>query len=179
MGDTPEEFTCPLCESGMVYKLSRTGRFMSCKRFPECLGARKEDGTAISNEPPPPLGAHPESGKSIYVLDGRFGPYVQEGEYTKGDKKKPRRASVPKEKDHTSVTLEEALKYLSLPRVLGVHPESGKEISANIGRFGPYIVHDADFRSLKTDDVYKVTLKRALEILAEPKKSRGFKKKSS
>ena len=179
MGPAPEEFTCPLCESPMVYKLSRTGRFMSCEKFPECLGARKEDGGVISNEPPPSIGEHPESGKPIYVLDGRFGPYVQEGEYAKGTKDKPRRASVPKEKEPSSVTITDALKYLSLPRELGEHPESGKVISANIGRFGPYIVHDRDFRSLKTDDVYAVTLERALQILAEPKKKRGFRKKSS
>ena len=69
-----------------------------------------------------------------------------------------------------TVTLEEALKYLSLPRELGSHPETGETISANIGRFGPYIVHQKDFRSLKEDDVYKIELPRALEIFKEPKK---------
>ena len=70
-----------------------------------------------------------------------------------------------------------ALKYLSLPRVLGMHPESGKEIAANIGRFGPYIVHDGDFRSLKKDDVYAITLEKALEILKEEKKTRHRSRK--
>jgi DNA topoisomerase-1 len=79
-------------------------------------------------------------------------------------------ASIPKGKELSSVTLEDALKYLSLPKVLGVHPKTGLPISANIGRFGPYIVHDGDFRSLKTDDVYAIELPRALEILAEEKK---------
>ena len=79
-----------------------------------------------------------------------------------------------------TVTLEDALKYLSLPRILGTHPETGKEITANIGRFGPYIAHDGDFRSLKTDDAYKIELPRALEILKEEKKkSTRFKKKSA
>ena len=68
------------------------------------------------------------------------------------------------------MTLEEALKYLSLPRELGPHPETGEMISANNGRFGPYVVHQKDFRSLKDDDVYKVTLARAIEIFKEPKK---------
>ena len=84
--------------------------------------------------------------------------------------KKPRRASIPKEKDITTLTIEEALKYLSLPRELGVHPETQKSIIANVGRFGPYIGHDSDFRSLKTDDVYAIELPRALEIFKEPKK---------
>jgi len=97
----------------------------------------------------------------------------------KGKKaEKPRRAGIPKEKNPAEVTLEEALHYLSLPRVLGAHPESGKPITASIGRFGPYIVHESDFRSLKTDDVYNIPLDRALEILKEPKKRRGFAKKT-
>ncbi len=92
---------------------------------------------------------------------------------TKGKKKgiKPRMASIPKGKDLSSVTVEDALVYLSLPRKLGEHPDTGKTITASVGRFGPYIVHDADFRSLKGDDSpYTITLERALEKLAEPKK---------
>jgi DNA topoisomerase-1 len=161
----------------MVYKLSRQGKFMSCARFPDCQGARTETGEVISNEPQKPIGTHPESNEPIFVLSGRFGPFVQMGEQKKGSKTKPRRASVPKGKDPSSVTLEDALKYLSLPRELGAHPESGKMISASIGRFGPYIVHDGDFRSLKTDDVYEIQLPRALEILKEEKKRRGFARK--
>ena len=74
-------------------------------------------------------------------------------------------------------TLADALHYLSLPRVLGNHPETNEPISANIGRFGPYIVHQADFRSLKTDNVYEIELPRALEIFKEEKKKRGFARK--
>jgi len=98
----------------------------------------------------------------------------------KGSKKtpKPKMASIPKDKDLNTVTLKDALVYLSLPRVLGVHPTTGKEIIANNGRFGPYVMHDGDFRSLKTDDVYTIKLPRALEIFAEEKKRRGFKKKA-
>ena len=88
-----------------------------------------------------------------------------------------------KTKELSSVTLEDALKLLQLPRILGSHPESKADIIANIGRFGPYIGHEKDFRSLKGDDEpYTITLERALEILAEPKKTRGFggrKKKAS
>ena len=89
-------------------------------------------------------------------------------------KNKPKRASVPKDKSPEEVTVEDAVKYLSLPRVLGKHPETGEPITVNVGRFGPYVVHQTDFRSLKTDDVYDINLPRALEIFKEEKKKRGF-----
>ncbi len=187
LGPAPKEFPCPVCGSPMVFKLSRQGKFMSCSRFPECLGARTETGEVISNEPPKPIGTYPETGEPIYVLNGRFGPYVQVGETPTGkgskSKNKPKRGSVPKEKLPEDVTLEDALKYLSLPRMLGTHPDTGETITANIGRFGPYIAHNTkpkpDFRSLKTDDVYTITFERALEILKEEKKRRGFAKKKA
>jgi DNA topoisomerase-1 len=186
LGPAPEEFTCPICQKPMVFKLSRQGKFMSCSNFPECLGARTELGEVISNEPPKPIGTYPENGEPIYVLNGRFGPYVQVGETPTGkgskSKNKPRRSSIPKEKDPATLTLDEALHYLALPRTLGVHPETGADIVANVGRFGPYIAlltkPKADFRSLKTDDVYTIELPRALEILKEEKKRRGFAKKA-
>jgi DNA topoisomerase-1 len=190
LGEAPKEFPCPVCGAGMVYKLSRQGRFMSCNRFPECTGARTEEGEVISNEPPKPIGTHPESGEPIYVLTGRYGPYVQVGEYKKGGKKsakgglasdRPRRASVPKDKNPEEVNLADALTYLALPRTLGTHPETGEKIVANVGRFGPYVAHTTkpkpDFRSLKIDDVYTIELPRALEILKEEKKRRGFVRK--
>ncbi len=184
LGEAPKEFPCPICGKPMVFKLSRQGKFMSCSNFPECTGSRTETGEIISNEPPKYIGDYPETGQPIFVLSGRFGPYVQVGEVIKGKKgkDKPRRASLPKGKEPTEVTLEEALKYLALPKTLGTHPETGADIIANIGRFGPYIAHNTkpkpDFRSLKTDDVYAIELPRALEILKEEKKKRGFARKS-
>ena len=125
---------------------------------------------------PKPLGIHPEHNLPIFCLVGRFGPYVQLGEATE-ENPKPRRAGVPREIAPKDLTLEQAVRLLSLPRTLGVHPETGKEISTNQGRFGPFVVHDGDFRSLKKDDdVYTITLERALEILSEPKSGgRGSK----
>ncbi len=127
----------------------------------------------IQKNGPTPIGQHPDTGDNVYCLVGRYGPYVQLGEKTE-ETPKPKRASLPKELSPKEVTLETAVKLLSLPRTLGVHPETGKEIIANNGRFGPYVVHDGDFRSLKKDDdVFTVGLDRALEILAQPKRGRG------
>ncbi|RMH65743.1 MAG: type I DNA topoisomerase [Cyanobacteria bacterium J003] len=132
-------------------------------------------------EGPDKLGLHPETGEPIFLLTGRFGPYVQLGEATEANPK-PKRASLPKGVSPDEVTLDLAITLLSLPRTLGVHPETGKPIQANQGRFGPYIVHDPegekDYRSLKgEDDVYTITLERALELLATPKSSRARAKK--
>lgn len=179
LGDAPKEFPCPKCGKPMVIKLGRGGKFLSCATFPECDGARMIDGSEIKGDEP--LGVHPETGENVYILTGRFGPYVQLGEVPekiKGKKQEmPRRASVPKEKKPSEVTLEDAVQYLLLPRVLGDHPETNEPITANVGRFGPYIVHAGDFRSLKTpDNPYEVTYERALEILKEPKKGRAGEK---
>ncbi len=179
LGPAPKESKCPVCGSPMIIKLGRNGKFMSCERYPDCTGARRIDGSVV--EPNKPIGTDQETGLPIFVMEGRFGPYVQLGEKTK-ENPKPRRSSIPKEKDPSTITPEDALKLLSLPRILGTHPETGKEIIANIGRFGPYVMHDGDFRSLKKgsgDDVYAIELKRALEIFKEEKKvgQRGRKKK--
>jgi len=174
-GDADEKHQCPKCGSKMLIKLSRGGKFMSCVKYPECDGALTIDGHEIKADEP--IGIHPETGESIFVKNGRFGPYVQLGIMEKGSKKKPKMGSIPKEKNPTEVTVADALVYLSLPRLLGTHPETGKNITASIGRFGPYIVHDTDFRSVKKDDIYQITHERALEILKEEKKKRGFAKK--
>lgn len=162
----------------MDIKLGRGGKFLSCETYPECDGALSIDGVEIKKDEP--IGVYPETGESVFVLTGRFGPYVQVGEKTK-ENKKPRRASIPRDFPIESLKIENALKFLSLPRVLGNHPESGEPISANNGRFGPYVVHQTDFRSLKDISVYDVTLEQALQIFAEPKKvgrRGGFKKKN-
>lgn len=128
---------------------------------------RKQEG-------PKPIAFHPETQEPIYVIpQGPYGPYVQLGEVSE-DNKKPKRTSLPKGLKPDQVTPEIALGLLSLPRTLGEHPESGKKVQAGIGRFGPYVVCDGDFRSLPADeDVLTISLERALELLAQPKKSRG------
>ena len=188
LGDAPKEFPCPLCGSPMEFKLGRGGVFMSCKRYPDCLGARTEEGAELKNDEP--IGNHPETGAPIYIKIGRFGPYVEMAlpdtkEQRAGAeiKKKPargrgrpkiaaKRASIPAGTDITQVTLADALKYLSLPRELGMHPSTGKPVFASTGRFGPYIGSDGEFRSLKpkVGDPYTITLDEALAVLAEPKR---------
>lgn len=129
---------------------------------------------------PTTLGQDPTSGEQIYLRTGSYGPYLQLGEdppeeETKTKKtKKPKRVSIPKNIPLNELDYEKALLILSLPRLLGSHPQTQKEIRAGLGRFGPYIVHDGEFRSLKgEDDVFTVTLERALELLAMPKGTRG------
>jgi DNA topoisomerase-1 len=115
------------------------------------------------------LGTDEKSDKPITVRMGRYGPFVQIG--TREDEDKPRFAGLRPGQKMDSITLAEALELFKLPRELGVSPE-GEQISANIGRFGPYIKYDTKFVSLKVkegDDPYTVTLERALELVAEKK----------
>jgi DNA topoisomerase-1 len=121
---------------------------------------------------PKSLGIDPASRQKVYVLHGRYGAYVQLGETPK-DKgaPKPRRASLGRAHSEDSITLADALKLLSLPRELGA-AEDGEPIVANVGRFGPYVKHGSEFRSLDAgDDVYTITVERARELLAQPKRS--------
>ena len=121
------------------------------------------------------LGPDPATGLDIFLVKGRFGPYVQLGPNpTDEDAPKPKRASLPKGVVEESVTLELALTLLSLPRSLGVNPEGGEEVIASVSRFGPFVKCGTKFRSLEaTDDVYQVELARALELLAQPAKKRS------
>ena len=119
----------------------------------------------------------PENGEPVFLLTGRYGPYVQLGDGKGGSR--PKRTSLPKGMKETEVTEEIALGLLSLPRLLGRHPETGGEILAGMGRYGPFVVHDdpqhgKDYRSLdKSDSVLEIRLDRALEILGQPKRGRG------
>jgi DNA topoisomerase-1 len=114
------------------------------------------------------IGSHPESGEPILLKSGRYGPYVQLGE--PAGKEKPKRASLPPGFAEEDVTLEGAVRWLSMPRALGEDPESGAEVVAAVGRFGPFVKRGDDTRSVPAeDDVYTLSLERALELLAQPK----------
>jgi DNA topoisomerase-1 len=203
LGVADDKNKCPICGSAMTIKLGRAGKFISCSRYPDCKGALMIDGTEMPKDKV--IGIHPVSLREITLKTGKYGPYVEmedtgetkiqgnedtETTETAGEIKpkrksrakpkgpKLRRASVPKELNPQEVTLDQAVHLLSLPRELGTHPDTGKVVTANVGRFGPYVVHDGDFRSVKKpDDVYTIELPRALEIIREPKKKRGFARK--
>ncbi len=179
LGAGPKQFPCPECGADMIIKLGRSGTFLSCGRFPDCNGARIIDGSEM--KPDAPLGDDPETGLAVFVLKGKFGPYVQLGETpekVKGKKQKaPKRASLPAGAKPEDVTLTDALKYLTLPRELGAHPTTSEPIVANTGQYGPYLAHAGDFRSLKgEDDPYTITYERALEIYSQPKGTRKGEK---
>lgn len=138
--------------------------------------ARLAELLAHAQQGPTTLGTDEASGKQIYLRTGSYGPYLQLGEDPEDpkSKEKPKRVSIPKTIAIETLDKTQALGLLSLPRLLGIDPTSGKEIRAGLGRFGPYIVHDGDFRSLQAeDDVLTVSFERALALLAEPKKGRG------
>lgn len=179
LGKADDRHRCPKCGDGMIIKLGRGGNFLSCERFPDCDGALTIDGKEINSDTP--LGQHTETGENIYIMNGRYGPYVQLGESSNsnGKKTKPKRASIPSDKDPEKVTAEDAEVYLSLPRDLGEHPDTGETVKAGAGPFGPYVFHDGTYASLKKDDdVYTVKMERAVELLRE-KEERKNKKTSS
>jgi DNA topoisomerase-1 len=161
---------CPACADGRLnLKLGRFGAFVGCTNYPECrftrqIGAKPGEGDAGPRE----LGLYPGTEQMVTLRSGRFGPYVQLGE-----DKKPKRSGLPKGTDPSAVDLALAVKLLSLPREVGAHPEDGKMITANFGRFGPYVAHDGKYASLETpDDVFTIGLNHAVTVLAE-KKAKG------
>ena len=125
-------------------------------------------------EGPRALGVDPETDLNAYVMQGRYGPYVQLGE-TPEDRKaeKPKRASLQGGTSESTVTLADALKLLALPRVVGLHPDDNQSILTAFGRFGPYVRHGDEFRSLESDeDVFVISLEAALALLGAPKSTR-------
>ncbi len=166
---------CPACEDGKLsLKLGRFGAFLGCSNYPECKYTRPlsgSDGEDAGDEAngggPRLLGTDPETGLEVTLRRGPYGHYVQLGEATE-ENKKPKRAAIPKGRRPGDIDLEAALALLSLPRTVGVHPETGKEILAGIGRYGPYLRHDGAYVSLPPDDdVLTVGLNRAVALLAE------------
>jgi len=166
---------CPACNTGRLgLKLGRHGSFIGCANYPDCQYTRRlvidggEEGATLK-EGLRELGHHPDTGEDITVRRGPYGVYVQQGAPDPADKKsKPRRTSLPRGVDGDTITLEQALGLLSLPRLVGLHPERGEPIEAGIGRFGPFVKMGAIFASLdKDDDVLSIGLNRAVDAIAK------------
>ena len=161
---------CPKCGKPLQKQLSRFGTFIGCTGYnnePKCDYKRSLNGAAQVGSDPILIGNEAESGKEILLMNGPYGPYLQLGLAIEGEKKKPKRVSVPKEISLAEMNLATATMILSLPRDLGLHPLTNKKIVANIGRFGPYVNHDAKFKSIpKTDSVFTIDLEGAVALLA-------------
>jgi DNA topoisomerase-1 len=163
---------CPKCGKPLSVRLGKRGNFIGCTAYPECDYTRNLANTVDAGEARKELGDDPVSGLPVLLLRGPFGYYVQLGEVEVGAKVKPKRISWPKELPPEDADLAAATKLLQLPKDLGLHPESGKKVIVNIGRFGPYIGHDGKFKSIpRTDSVFTIQLERAVELLAEARTS--------
>ena len=164
------EETCPKCGKPLSKRLGKRGSFIGCTGYPECDYTRSLGGEEDAGEARKELGVHPETGQIVLLLRGPYGHYVQLGEVEEGAKTKPKRVSWQKEFPLEQADLATALKLLSLPREVGTHPETGKKVIVNIGRFGPYIGHDGKFKSIpRTDSIFDIGLERAVELLAQAK----------
>ncbi len=183
-GDGTDPRLCPHCGEGRLsMRTARAGgAFIGCSRYPECrftrpFGPPTADG-ADGAIPPEGKMLGEDAGDAIWLHKGRFGPYVQRGVAEEGAK--PPRASVPESWPLERLDLDQAVRLLSLPRLIGQHPEDGVNIWATIGRYGPYVKHNEDTgrggRSASLDDVeevFTVGMNRAVEVLAQKAKGRG------
>ncbi len=171
--DGSDPRACPACSTGRLsLKISgKYGAFIGCGNYPDCRYTRQlaDQGNGDAEAALPDgklLGYDPDTGLAVTLRTGRFGPYLQLGEATEDEK--PKRASVPKGVDPASVDLEYALKLLSLPREVGRHPETGNPITAGLGRYGPFVLHDGLYANLESvEDVFTVGVNRAVALLAE------------
>ena len=169
-GDDPR--TCPSCGGGRLgLKLGRHGPFIGCADYPACRYTRPLADDSGGAAEPRALGREAATGLPVVLKRGPYGFYVEREAGEAEDK--PKRASLPKELAPDMVDLETALGLLSLPREIGLHPETGKPITAGIGRFGPYVLHDGAYASLPRDEnVLTVGLNRAVVLIGD-KKSRS------
>jgi DNA topoisomerase-1 len=158
---------CPTCGTGTLsLKLGKFGAFIGCSNYPECRHTMQLSDAATGAEAGAGdgvLGTDPDSGLDVLLKTGRFGPYVQ-----LGSGEEPKRSSLPRGWTPGTLTLEQALKLLALPREVGAHPETGKPITAGIGRYGPFVLHDGKYANLSdVEEVFTVGLNRAVDLIAQ------------
>ncbi|PBC00055.1 type I DNA topoisomerase [Mesorhizobium sp. WSM3862] len=162
---------CPKCGTGnLSLKLGKFGAFVGCSNYPECSYTRQLGDAANPNgengngdDGVKLLGKDPYTAEEITLRSGRFGPYIQRGEG-----KDAKRSSLPKGWTAESIDHEKALALLALPRDVGKHPETGKMISAGLGRYGPFVLHDGTYANLESiEDVFSIGLNRAVSVIAE------------
>ena len=166
---------CPQCSVGrLALRGGKFGAFVACSNYPECKFTRKfaQPGGADEGAAPAEIGKDPATGEPITRHVGRFGPYIQQG-----SGKEAKRASIPKDvlaETGGEVSLDWAVKLLSLPRAIGIHPESGQPINASIGRYGPYLVHEGKYARLRTTaEVFDTGMNAAVAKLADAANSAG------
>jgi DNA topoisomerase-1 len=189
--ENPDPRKCPSCENGRLsLKVGKFGAFIGCSNYPECRHTRPlvvQSGEALDDansgagmeNGPKILGTDPESGRSVSLRKGPYGPYVQI-DPPEESKDKPKRQGVPRGMEMNQVTLEAALKLLELPRLVGLHPETGEKIEAGIGRFGPFIKYQSKFKSIpKDEDVLTIGMNRAVELCAQMGEKKAFVRKAA
>ena len=168
---------CPKCGEGrLALRGGKFGAFVACSNYPDCKYTRKfaqPGGENGEDTGPEVLGQHPETQLEVTRKSGRFGPYFETGEGTD-----VKRASIPKDIPAEDIGLEWAVKLLSLPRTIGIHPESGEPVMASIGRYGPYLAHNGKYARLQsTTEVFETGMNSAVvklaEALANPGRGRG------
>ena len=171
---------CPTCSNGNLgLELGKYGAFIGCSNYPECkftkqIASNQDQNENNDNENFIPgndgvLGIDPATGLNVFIKKGPYGIYLQ-----LGDEKKPKRTSIPKQVSAKDINLQKALAFLSLPRLIGQHPESGQDISAGIGRYGPYLKYDINFISLPADEtVINLGLNHAVVLIAENSEKLG------
>lgn len=168
--------SCPTCNTGILgIRLGKFGAFVGCSQYPECKYTKKisaanevpdEEGNLPSNDGNDKnLGTDPVTGLNVLLRKGPYGSYVQLGE-DKGEIK-AKKTAIPSKVNLENIDLNFALNLLSLPRIVGTHPETQKEITASIGRFGPYLKYDNKFISIKDDDITTIGINRAVSLIAE------------
>ena len=163
---------CPTCDNGRIgLKVGKFGGFVGCSNYPDCKYtvqfSQITDAKNGAISGPKEIGLFPETGEMITIRKGPYGVYMQVGEGT--DEKKPKRVSIPKNFEPDEIGLNTAIQLLALPRKLGFHPENNLTVSAGIGMYGPYILHNKKYKALeKTDNILDIDLDRAIELIAKP-----------